>query len=187
MYPIPHPSCKVPYDRCIACCVRVGCWNQQCKTIIYIVSTVICISERGLLHVCHVNVSSNKILGKAVFLLQPPLKVLLPKYPYINGHYDRPHYRVSIDGRLIEVSFILTRYMNTAVGHDGNTIARFTLAIQHTRCSTRTGTRLVRDRNPVFQNLFNYIYSSTSLPTTSTSTTTLLPVVRECKRHAGRN
>ena len=106
---------------------------------------------------CHVNVSSNKILGKAVFLLQPPLKVLLPKYPYINGHYDRPHYRVSIDGRLIEVSFILTRYMNTAVGHDGNTIARFTLAIQHTRCSTRTGTRLVRDRNPVFQNQHLFI------------------------------
>ena len=64
---IPHSSCKVPYDRCIACCVRVGCWNQQCKTITYIVSTAICISARGLLHVCHVNVSSKKILGKAVF------------------------------------------------------------------------------------------------------------------------
>jgi hypothetical protein len=57
---------KVPYDRCIACCVRVGCWNQQCKTITYIVSTEICISE-GLLHVCQVNVSSKKILGKTIF------------------------------------------------------------------------------------------------------------------------
>jgi ABC-type proline/glycine betaine transport system permease subunit len=51
---------KVPYDRCIACCVRVGCWNQQCKTITYIVSAVICISEGGLLHVWHANASSKQ-------------------------------------------------------------------------------------------------------------------------------
>ena len=53
----------------------------------------------------------------------------MPKYRYINGHDDRPHYRVAIDGRIIEVSFILTRYMCNEIGHDGNTIARYMLAV----------------------------------------------------------
>ena len=64
----------------------------------------------------------GKIVGKTVFLL-------LPKYRCSHGHDDRPHYRVSIDGRFIEVSFILTGYMYNEISRDGNTIGRYVLAI----------------------------------------------------------
>jgi hypothetical protein len=145
--------------------------------------------------VCHVDVNSKKNSRYSNFLLQPSLKVLLPKYPCIQGHGDRPQYRVSVDGICIVVSFILTRYMYNEIGHDGNTIARYMLAIQHIPCSSRTWTPLVRDHNTnaTERQTDRQHFKITLITITHQGPyqplpyKCLLPVVWECERHAGRN
>ena len=156
-------------------------WHIYIYIYIYIY-----ISARGLLHLCHANVSSEK---KQFFLLQLPLKILLPKYICIHGDDDRPHYRVSNDGRFIVVSFILIRYMYTEIGQNGNTIVRYMPAIQHTPLqytnlnpNGRRPQPNATDREYFKITLITIIHQR---PYQLLPCKCLPPAVWECKRHAG--